>query len=407
MTQQLDPKQVRGLKEELNTLDSMVKIKSIGANLSLDEEGELSATGGGGGGSGVNLYSTLGNNIDGALTQKASTDLLVHTKPDGTNDLISNNKITLGYLPDSVLGQVVYGGGFVPSTAEATLTTNAQEKLGTSDATITLTNDTTAITGYEANEGIYYIATASGTFASISFQTGDWLISTGTAWSKVDNTDAVTGVKGNEEVNYRLGNVNITAQNVGAVTSDNAITTQPITPFVTTSMINDTAVTTDKIQDEAVTTAKIDDGAVTTAKIASGGVTSSNIDFTTMEHWELSTTSNTTITQTTAYSYVDVPGTSITFDATVGGVYLILCTGAVDCVTSSSDCYIRVKANGSTICTGIGQTYGTNRYVGITTMKIWTATQVSNSINLAIGGGVSNADYALISGTTIEIIRIG
>lgn len=280
MTQQLDPKQVRGLKEELDTLDSMVKIKSIGANLSLDADGELSATGGGGGGD-AKLYSTLGNNIDGALTQKASTDLLVHAKPDGTNDLIANNKITLGYLPDSVLGQVVYGGGFVPSTAVATLTTNAQEKLGTSDATITLTNDTTAITGYEANEGIYYIATASGTFASISFETGDWLISIGTAWSKVDNTDAVTGVKGNEEVNYRLGNVNITAQNVGAVTSDNAISTQDITPFITTSMINDSAITTAKIQDEAVTTAKIDDGAITTAKIASGAVTSSNIDFTT------------------------------------------------------------------------------------------------------------------------------
>lgn len=282
MTQQLDPKQVRGLKEELDTLDSMVKIKSIGANLSLDADGELSATGGGGGGD-AKLYSTLGNNIDGALTQKASTDLLVHTKPDGVNDLIANNKITLGYLPDSVLGQVVYGGGFVPSTAVATLTTNAQEKLGTSDATITLTNDTTAITGYEANEGIYYIATASGTFASISFETGDWLISTGTAWSKVDNTDAVTGVKGNEEVNYRLGNVNITAQNVGAVTSDNAISTQDITPFITTSMINDSAITTAKIQDEAVTTAKIDDGAITTAKIASGAVTSSNIDWTTLE----------------------------------------------------------------------------------------------------------------------------
>lgn len=277
MTQQLDPKQVRGLKEELNTLDSMVKIKSIGANLSLDADGELSATGGGGGGSGVNLYSTLGNNIDGALTQKASTDLLVHAKPDGTNDLISNNKITSGYLPDSVLGQVVYGGGFVPSTAVATLTTNAQEKLGTSDATITLTNDTTAITGYEANEGIYYIATASGTFASISFETGDWLISIGTAWSKVDNTDAVTGVKGNEEVNYRLGNVNITAQNVGAVTSENAVSTASITPYVTTSMIDNSAITTAKIQDEAVTTAKIASGAVTTDKLDDRAVTANKI----------------------------------------------------------------------------------------------------------------------------------
>lgn len=405
MTQQLDPKQVRGLKDELDTLDSMVKIKSIGANLSLDEEGELSATGGGGGGGGT-LYSTLGNHIDGALTQKASTDLLVHAKPDGINDLIANNKITLGYLPDSVLGQVVYGGGFVPSTGVATLTTNAQEKLETSSATITLTNDTTPVTGYEANEGIYYIATASGTFASISFETGDWLVSLGNAWSKVDNTDAVTGVKGNEEVNYRLGNVNITAQDVGAVTSENAVSTASITPYVTTSMIADENVTTAKIADSNVTTAKINDGAVTTAKIAANAVTSSNIDFTTMEHWEIITSSNITVTQTTAYSYVDVPGTTITFNATVGGVYLVICNGAVNCVTASSDCYIRTEINGTTICSGFNQTYGTNRYTGITTLGTFTATQTSNTLNLAIGGGVANADYILMNGTNVQIIRI-
>ena len=320
MTQQLDPKQVRGLKDELDTLDSMAKIKSIGANLTLDENGELSATGGGGGGGGGTLYSTLGQNTDGALTQKASTDLLVHAKPDGTNDLISNNKITLGYLPDSILGQVVYGGGFVPNTAVATLTTNAQDKLGTTSATITLTNDATAITGYEANEGIYYLATANGTFASISFATGDWLISTGNAWSKVDNTDAVTGVKGNSESTYRLGNVNLTSANIGAIENatgsvatsniaDNAVTTAKILDSnVTTAKINDGAVTmaklantnfvlsdnpgtvtpvspyvnTGDIMDSAVTTVKINDGAVTNAKIGSAAVKATNIDFSTL-----------------------------------------------------------------------------------------------------------------------------
>ena len=174
MTQQLDPKQVRGLKDELDTLDSMVKIKSIGANLSLSDEGELSATGGGGGGGGGTLYSTLGQNIDGAITQKASTDLLVHAKADGSNELISNNKINPGCLPDSIQGQILTCDSFITDTESDTLTTNAQDKLGTTSATITLTNDATAITGYEANEGIYYLATANGTFASISFATGDW-----------------------------------------------------------------------------------------------------------------------------------------------------------------------------------------------------------------------------------------
>lgn len=397
MTQQLDPKQVRGLKSELDTLDSMVKIKSIGANLSLDADGELSATGGGGGGD-AKLYSTLGNNIDGALTQKASTDLLVHAKPDGVNDLISNNKITLGYLPDSVLGQVVYGGGFVPSTGVATLTTNAQEKLGTSAATITLTNDTTAITGYEANEGIYYIATDSGTFASISFETGDWLISIGTAWSKVDNTDAVTGVKGNEEINYRLGNVNLTAQNVGAVTSDNAISTQDITPFVTTSMI----------ADSNVTTAKINDGAVTTAKIASGAVTSNKIDFTTMEHWELTISSNETAPQGTGYTFADVPGMSATINMVVGGAYLILLNAAVACAGGATDCYARVLVNGAAITTALSQSSTASKYVTVSSAQIFVATQQSNTVKVQIGGGMGNVNYMIAGGTisSAQIIRI-
>lgn len=262
MTQQIDPIQIKGLSSRsVDKLNNLANIQTIGNNLELTNDGTLNAVGGGGGGGGggdVALYSALGSNTNGALTQKASTDLLVHAKPDGENDLIENNKITTGYLPDSVLGQVLYGGGFVPTTGVATLTANSKERLEVSTPTITLTNDTTSPTGYEANEGIYYIATEAGTFASISFQTGDWLISIGTSWSKVDNTDAVTGVKGANEQNYKLGNVNLSAQNVGAVSSTDAISTQSITPFVTTSMIADEAITTAKLDDEAVTTAKID-----------------------------------------------------------------------------------------------------------------------------------------------------
>jgi hypothetical protein len=155
------------------------------------------------------------NYTDGVTSAiQTQLDNKVATKPDGTNALISNNKISTTYIPDIILGQMLYAGTFVPSTAVATLSTNAKTKLGTSNNTITLTNNTTAITGYAANEGNYYICSADGTFASTSFATGDWLISTGNGWKKIDNTDAVTGVKGNAESTYRTGNVNITADNV-------------------------------------------------------------------------------------------------------------------------------------------------------------------------------------------------
>lgn len=156
------------------------------------------------------------NYTDGVTSNiQTQLDDKLDVKPDGTNDLIdSSYKINLVYLPDVVLGQMLYAGTFVPSTAVATLTSKAQKILGTTDATITLTNDTTAITGYEANEGNFYIATADGSFANIDFLTGDWLLSTGDGWGKVVNTDAVTGVKGDAESTYRIGNVNITADDV-------------------------------------------------------------------------------------------------------------------------------------------------------------------------------------------------
>lgn len=148
-----------------------------------------------------------------ATTSALSTKL--STQPDGSHNLIdTNNKITITYLPDYILGQLVYGGT-VTGAGVATLSTNAKSKLGTTSTSITLTNNTTAITGYAANEGLYYIVSSDGSFASLGLVTGDWLLSTGSAWKKIDNTDAVTGVKGNAETNYRTGAVNITPSNIG------------------------------------------------------------------------------------------------------------------------------------------------------------------------------------------------
>ena len=165
---------------------------------------------------GITATTTELNYTDGVTSNiQTQLDNKLGVKPDGTNNLIdSGNKINLVYVPDVLLGQMLYAGTFVPSTGVATLSTNAKTKLGVTSNTITLTNDTTATTGYEDNEGNYYLASASGTFATISFETGDWLLSTGSGWNKIDNTDAVTGVKGNAESTYRIGNVNITADNV-------------------------------------------------------------------------------------------------------------------------------------------------------------------------------------------------
>lgn len=117
-------------------------------------------------------------------------------KPDGTNDIVSNGKVSTIYLPDFLLGQLLFGGTFNATSAVATLTTNAKSKLGINYNSIILTNDASDIYGYASNEGTFFVVEASGTFAGIEFSTGDWLISIGSAWKKVDNTDEVTSVNG-------------------------------------------------------------------------------------------------------------------------------------------------------------------------------------------------------------------
>lgn len=132
---------------------------------------------------------------------------------NGVATLDSNAKIKTSQLPDYLLGQLLYGGT-VTTGVVATLTDNAKKRLGTNNATITLTNDTSAITGYKANEGIFYIAQANFTFAGISYLIGDWVISNGAGWTKVDNTDSVTSVNG------KIGTVVLSAGDVGALPSN-------------------------------------------------------------------------------------------------------------------------------------------------------------------------------------------
>ena len=237
MTQQLDPKQVRGLREELDTLDSLAKIKTIGANLSLSEDGELSATGGGGGGGEVNLYSTLGQNIDGALTQKASTDLLAH------KDDFDTLESTVGSLSTTVSGkEPAITAGTTSQYWRGDKTWQTLDKSAVGLGNVDNTSDATKKSNY------------TGTIAS-----GD--------------TGFVTG-----------GDV-YTAVN-GTIQAEQTVSTDPVTATVTTNDITTSAVTTAKIDDGAVTTPKIADGAVTTAKIASGAVTASNIDFTTLKKFQ-------------------------------------------------------------------------------------------------------------------------
>lgn len=96
---------------------------------------------------------------------------------NGIATLDSGGKLTASQIPDSLLGGVVYQGQWNASTN-----------------TPTLPSPTTV-------KGHYYIVQTAGTYLGIDYNIGDWIISDGITWDKVDNTDAVMSVFG------RIGNV--------------------------------------------------------------------------------------------------------------------------------------------------------------------------------------------------------
>ena len=105
----------------------------------------------------------------------------------------------INYAPPSLLlGTVTYKGTWSAATN-----------------TPTLPNPPSSITN-----GNYYVVSAAGTQFSLSFNIGDWIISNGSAWEKVDNTDAVSSVFGRTGavvgVSTDYSAVGITATAVGA-----------------------------------------------------------------------------------------------------------------------------------------------------------------------------------------------
>ena len=102
---------------------------------------------------------------------------------NGLATLDNNAKVPMSQINDSLLGNVQYQGLYDVSTNTPNLDT-------------------------VETKGHYYIVSVAGNRFDISFEVGDWIISDGTNWTKVDNTDAVSSVNG------RTGNVVITTEDL-------------------------------------------------------------------------------------------------------------------------------------------------------------------------------------------------
>jgi hypothetical protein len=152
--------------------------------------------------------------VDTALALKAAAADLA-AKEDTANkgvangyaSLDSNAKVPTSLIPDAILGQLEYQGVRDMSTA-----------LPTAAA---------------ANKGYYYVTSVSGN----GYVTGDWAVSNGTSWDKVDNTDAVQSVAG------RTGAVTLTTADLTDFAT--AVTT-PLAAKVGLTTVN---TVTNRVQD--------------------------------------------------------------------------------------------------------------------------------------------------------------
>ena len=118
-------------------------------------------------------------------------------KANGVASLDNSGKIVTSQLPDYLLGQVMYGGNAsaISTTTTVSPSDRLKTKKGTTATSISIVNSATSTVtntyGWQDMEGVYFICQANGTFAGIDFETGDWIISTGSAWEKIDNTDSI------------------------------------------------------------------------------------------------------------------------------------------------------------------------------------------------------------------------
>lgn len=149
----------------------------------------------------LNQFATLGvpgfrsfprGNTDGSFAWRTYAQTIADLgagAPDGLATLDSSGYIPTSQLPASIVGQVEYQGAWSASANSPAIPAAAS-----------------------GNKGHYYMASTAvasshgySNVPAVDFAVGDWIISDGTAWTKIDNTDAVAMVAG------RTGNIVLTS----------------------------------------------------------------------------------------------------------------------------------------------------------------------------------------------------
>ena len=117
---------------------------------------------------GSQLYFT----VDRANTCADARIAAQKGQAEGIMPLDSGGKAPLAYIPDALIGQVKFKGVWDAATNSPVLPSAT------------------------ASMGHYYVVSVAGSYGGIDYGVGDWCISDGTAWGKVDNSDAITSFAG-------------------------------------------------------------------------------------------------------------------------------------------------------------------------------------------------------------------
>lgn len=148
---------------------------------------------------GVSLRTAIENLPISLATRQAllgKLDASQKGTANGVAELDASGKLPVNRLPDAALGGLAYQGGWNAATNTPALTSPALR-------------------------GYYWVVTTAGSTnigGVTDWQVGDWVISNGTAWQKIDQTDVVTSVNGKQ------GAVVLNAADVGAQPVDATLT---------------------------------------------------------------------------------------------------------------------------------------------------------------------------------------
>lgn len=190
-----DAKTLAAINDELNGIDEKVKALEDAGFIKIgDVQSEIAKLGGSANG-GEKVKVTVASE-GGEVSSVTVDETALETALAGKANLDDAGKILASELPDYILGQVLYGGIAMIDAFNGGLTLsptdNFKEKYNLSESDVTI-----SASDASKYEGVYFIlAGEGGNVFNLEAATGDWIISNGSSWGKIDNTDAVASVAG-------------------------------------------------------------------------------------------------------------------------------------------------------------------------------------------------------------------